>query len=207
MSEAQTTTVPTPDHRAVLRQASAVTALEPLGPGGSIVTLTFGQFSIGDILRALLDRTGPADVTISTWTAAKAEIEYAFEMIEDGRIRSMRWLVDRSFATRQPEYCARLLERFGPDAIRTTRTHAKWATIVGGDWAFAVRTSCNLNRNDRLELVEVSDSRELAGWFNAIADDLWSQLPSEQMNAELPAGATTNDPPSKIRMGEKVRFG
>lgn len=196
-----------PTVREIKRDASAREALEALAPGGSIITLTFGQFSIGDAVRALLDRTGPAEVTISTWTAAKAEIEHAYRMIEDGRIQSMRWLVDRSFATRQPEYCRALLDRFGEDSIRTTRTHAKWATIVGGGFHFAVRTSCNLNTNPRLELIEVSDSEPLAGWFNGIADELWDTLDGGDLAGELPARVRTDDAAGPVKMGQVIRLG
>lgn len=203
----QTVTTTAPTKAEIKRDATAREALEALGPGGSIITLTFGQFSIGDVIRALLDRTGPADVTISTWTAAKAEIEHAYRMIEDGRIQSMRWLVDRSFATRQPEYCRALLDRFGPDTIRTTRTHAKWATIVGGGLNLAIHTSCNLNTNPRLELIEVSDSAPLTDWFNGIADQLWDTLDGRDLAGELPARVQTDDAAGPVKMGQVTRIG
>lgn len=203
----KTTKVQAPDAKTVLREANAREALTPLRPGGSIITLTYGQFSLGDLIRALLDRSGPADITLSTWTAAKAEIEHAWSMLDDGRIITMRWLVDRSFATRQPAYCAALVDRFGPDAIRTTRTHAKWATIVSETHHFAIRTSCNLNSNPRLELIEVSDSPELCGWFNDLADDFWRELPAEDMSCELPDAARCDDAVNPISMGATVRVG
>ncbi len=119
--------------------------------------MAYGQFSLIDALWAMLRRTGPADVSIATWTAAGADVTRASHFLRDGRIRRMRWLVDRSFETRRPAYCATLRGLFGDDAIRTTRSHAKFATIRNEEWDLAVRTSMNLNSNARMETIQVSD--------------------------------------------------
>lgn len=193
--------LPAPNHRAVRSSDSARTALAALDEHDSIVVLTFGQFSIGDAIRALLERTGPADVAISTWTAARAEIEHAYRLLSDARIRSMRWLVDRSFQTRQPAYCAALIDRFGQDAIRTTRTHAKFVVLDGDRDVFTVHTSANLNANARLESMQVIRGREHADWLLGVLDELWAELPAGDMAGELPGRVATDDAPPPVRMG------
>ena len=204
---AVTTPSAAPTSMARHARGTAREALAALERSDSIIVLTFGQFSLGDAIRELLDRTGPAAITLSTWTAAKAEIEHAWVLLADGRITSMRWLVDRSFATRQPAYCAALLERFGGDAIRTTRSHAKWATIRGGGHNFALRTSCNLNANPRLELLEVTDSGDLCDWFDGLAAELWSTLPAGDLACELPGTLAVDDAASTVRMGQAPATG
>ncbi len=94
--------------------------------------------------------------------------------------------MDRSFETRQPEYCATLRCLFGDDVIRTTRSHAKFATIRNGEWDLAIRTSMNLNNNPRLETIEVSDSAALADFLDGVFDEMFEGRPAGVMDGELP---------------------
>lgn len=184
------------------RHETARTVFADLAPGCEIVVLTHGQFSLIDALAAILERTGAADITISTWSAAHADLTHAHRFLADGRVRSIRFLVDRSFATRHPAYCATLRNLYGDDAIRTTRLHAKFATVRAGDWTLAVRTSMNLNENPRLELIEVSDDRALADFLDGETDRFFAEPPGD-FSAELPAAA----PPPSVQMGRTVRVG
>ena len=177
--------------------------LADIQPGCEVVILTHGQFSLIDVITVLLDVTGPADVTISTWSAANADLTHAANFLRDGRIRTIRFLVDRSFQTRQPEYCATLRRLYGDDAIRTARLHAKFVTIRNDRWNLAVRTSANLNENPRLELVEVSDDPALADFLDGEVDAIFANQPAGTFNGELPPAETR----TRIRMGRKVRTG
>jgi len=84
---------------------SASDAIGKLEPGCEIYCLTFGQFSLIDALSAIIDQTGPADVTLATWTAADADLTRAESMMASAKIKSMRYIVDRSFETRMPHCC------------------------------------------------------------------------------------------------------
>ena len=153
-------------------------AIAGLEDGGAVFGLTKGSFSLIDLIRALLDLTGPAALTVSTWTAAKKEIDDAADLLRDGRITGLRWLVDYSFPRRQPAYCDALRERFGDDAIRVTKNHAKFAIVDNGSARYVLRTSMNLNKNARLEYFEVEDSPELADLLGGVVDEVFrEQLP------------------------------
>jgi hypothetical protein len=168
---------------------SARRVFAALEPGAEILCLTHGQFSLIDALVAILDRVGPADVVISTWSAAKADLLHAEKFLADGRIRSLRFLVDRSFQTRQPDYCATLVRVFGPDAIRTTALHAKFAVVSNDEWNVAVRTSMNLNENRRLEYIEVSDDPDVAAFLLALVDETFASVdPGDMNNYAMPTG-------------------
>lgn len=67
--------------------ASAADTISGFGHGMDVVGLTFGQFSLLDLLHATLDITGPADVVISTWSAGLYDVDAARRFVEDGRIR------------------------------------------------------------------------------------------------------------------------
>lgn len=179
------------------RTESAQQTFAELEHGCEIVCLTHGQFSIIHALAAILDQTGPAAVTISTWSAAHADLEYASNFLADGRITSIRFLVDRSFVNRQPAYCETLRRIYGDDSIRTTRLHAKFVTIRNDDWALAIRTSMNLNENPRLELIEVSDDPALADFLDGEVDSIFAETAPGDFAGDLGRAA----PPAKLQMG------
>lgn len=154
------------------RRANANESLGELAPGLERYVVTKGQFSLIDMIRAILDQTGAADVVVSTWTAAGADISEAFDLLDDGRIRSIRFLVDHFFQRRKPQFCGQIRKLFGDGAIRVTRNHAKLVLVTNSKWKVNVLTSMNLNLNPRLEYLLVRESAELArfnlGWIDEI---------------------------------------
>jgi len=107
-------------------------------------------------------------------------------------VRSLRFVVDFSFPTRQPEYCAALRERFGDAAIRITKTHAKFVTIVNDRWSVVIRSSMNLNENRRLESFEVSDDAGMAAYLAEVCAELWGEH-ADGAQFEKGAYANTKD--------------
>lgn len=164
-----------PRRVSVSKISNARDALGEWGRGMETYCLTFGQFSLMDAIEAILERTGPADVAIATWTAGSADLSRSAESLRNGNIRSLRFVVDCSFGQRQPGYLAQVRELFGDDAIRSTRTHAKYAVITNSEWSVAVRTSMNLNENPRLESIEVSDDPTLAEFLLQITDEIFAE--------------------------------
>jgi len=157
--------------------ASAVEALGPLEPGCRVIGVTKGQFSLLDLIRAVLDQTGPADLTVSTWTVGVRDADNAEFLATMGAIRSLRFLVDRSFVRRQPEYARRLVESFGVKAIRATNTHAKFAMIAAGDWRIVIRSSMNLNRNPRFEQFDLDDDPAIFDFFERHVSEMEELMP------------------------------
>lgn len=159
---------------APLGGAARVAAL--LRPGVWLCGLTKGQFSLLDLVREVLTVTGPADVTISTWSTGIKDMESARWLIDNGDMRSLRLLTDRSFPARQPRYAARLTQLFGPSAIIVSRVHAKIAVIRNERWAVAIRSSMNLNHNPRFEQFDVNESRAACDFLGAWVDELQAAM-------------------------------
>lgn len=157
--------------------APAVVAVAQLKRGGRVVGMTMGQFSMLDLLAAVLDKTGPAHVRLSTWTAGVRDARNAGLMLDNERMLSFQLLVDRSFASRQPAYCRAVTRIFGKGAIRCTRTHAKIAIVQNDDWNVVIRSSMNLNRNPRFEQFDIDDDSRIAEFFGAHFDDMSSEMP------------------------------
>lgn len=172
--------------RRELTTADCAAALGPLERGVDLYCLTMGKFSLIDVVEHVLEATGPADVVVSTWTAAGADIGFANGLLTDGRIKSLRFLVDFSFPSRQPAYCAALREAFGDDSIRVTKNHAKFVLVTNGEWRVVIRTSMNLNECRRLETVEISDDAELAGFLLEVVDALFAKQTAAEAFARTP---------------------
>jgi hypothetical protein len=93
---------------------SARDAIGKIHPGLRVVGLNKGQFSLIDLITAVLEQVGAASVTVSTWTPGKIEIDAVLTMLHTHRITDFRLLVDRSFVSRHPGE-ARRLRRFGEE--------------------------------------------------------------------------------------------
>ena len=80
--------------RKALRQQTAAEAVGELYPGCAIFGITKGQFSLIELISTVLDQTGPAEVFLSTWTAAGSDLTEAHQLLESGKMLSFRCLVD-----------------------------------------------------------------------------------------------------------------
>lgn len=156
---------------------TAAESIGVLAPGCRIFGLTKGQFSMIDLLKATLEQTGPAHVAISTWTTGIRDVDNVGIFTERGMILSLQLLIDRSFTSRKPDYCRRVVEVFGPGAIRITSTHSKFAVIHNEQWAVSIRSSMNLNRNPRFEQYDLDENRELADFILGYVDEIGELSP------------------------------
>ncbi|HEY7824074.1 MAG TPA: hypothetical protein VIG24_14630 [Acidimicrobiia bacterium] len=156
--------------------ANARDTIAGFEPGTDIVGLTYGQFSLLDLIEATLEITGPADVTISTWSAGFYDVEAAVRFRDNGLLRTCRFLMDSS-AKRGQATPGDVAELFGPDSIRTSRSHAKFVLIRNGQWAVVITSSMNLNLNPRLEQFEMTDDPERYAFFDAFVQSIWTDLP------------------------------
>lgn len=163
--------------------------------------LSVGQFNLIDIIEYILETTGPADVTLATWTAAGSNIDKAFKFLESGKIRKMRVIVDPSFKARQPEYCANLMQYF-PNSVRTIPTHAKFTLIQNENWNFVLQTSMNLNQNKRLENFNLSENFEFAEFFRKFSDDVFEKFEID----DLFGSQNPNVLNKVVKLDEKKKF-
>ena len=136
--------------------------------------LSDGRWGLIDLLRQCAIRTGTsAEVALAVWTAADGQAGEFLSFCRGRRVARIRLCVDRSFVSRKPEACAKVVEMYGADAVRTWQCHAKFAVFTGGDVDLLVLTSANLNRNRRIENFSVHASAGLAAEYLAMVDDLW----------------------------------
>lgn len=155
------------------RTTSAADAIAGFDKELTIYGFTKGQFSLIQLIKAALDVTGPASLTLSTWTAANADVTEVLEFCASGIVTDSRWLVDLSFSKRTPQLAHRIRMIFGDDAIRVAKNHAKFALIGNEQWRVVIHTSMNLNHNPRFENFEIAHDPELYGFHETIIDEIW----------------------------------
>jgi hypothetical protein len=181
---------PTP--RTIRRNINAANAellIGPVAKGINLFAICKGQCSLIEVIDYLLHATGPANVDVSAWTVGGDDILRTEQMMKDGRILGIRWLMDASMTVRQPAYCAMIVEKFGEGSIMCTANHTKFVLIRNDEWNLAIRSSMNLNRNQRLETLEISDDRELAEFMATVCDAIFTQgLTLEQAQADSHMG-------------------
>lgn len=161
---------------------SARDTLGELTPGIELYCLTMGQFSLIDLLLAIMEQTGPAEVDCATWIAAQADLDVVEELLGRAEITRFRLLVDRSFVRMKPARCRRIEEMFGPGTIRSAGNHSKFLRISNDSWSIAVRTSMNLNQNPRIESFELSDCPTLSGFLRSVMDEIFANHPPGDFN-------------------------
>jgi len=168
--------------RRVFRKSGTDTAAQLIGAiadGDEICGITNGQFSLVDIIEHVLQCVGPARVAVATWTMGIYDTERAFEFVRNNLVREMRFILDPSMFSRRPEIAAILVRGFGVESFRAVNSHAKFATIRGDHLAVAVRSSMNLNPNNRIESFDISVGHEVTAFFEAVVDDIWRDVGSD----------------------------
>lgn len=194
----------------VSKVADARASLAGFGHGQEVDVLTFGQFSLIDALEAVLEVTGPAAVTLATWTAAEFDLSHMQTQLVHSRITSLRLIIDRSFVSRQPRFVDAIHAKFGPGSVRSTVTHAKFVIVTNDEWQVLIRTSMNLNFNPRLEYLQVVDDAALARTYLEVADRIFAEEPEGLVNRRgLPSldGIPAVEPIEPVRMGRPPAMG
>jgi len=177
-------------------------AMRRISDHGQVHGLTDGTWSYLDALRELLRLTGPSDIAVSTWTAAKTDTIEAERLLRSGRVKSWRMLVDASFKTRQPAYCELVRKKFGDDAVRVWNCHAKFSVITGGEFEVLYLTSANLNRNRRIENFSIyREPKGIVARYMRLVEDLFTmQKPGDGFS-----GATVGRHDAASLAGDKKR--
>lgn len=189
--------------------ASARDTIAGFGRDMDVIGLTFGQFSLLDLIDAALEITGPADVTISTWSAGFYDVDAAESFRDSGRVTSVRFIMDSS-AKRGQAGVGDVADIFGADSVRATRSHAKFALIRNADWNVVITSSMNLNLNPRLEQFEMTDDADRMAMFAAFADALFDELPEgDTEDRQMPGlhGLDAVQPDLGLELGPLVSMG
>ena len=171
---------PQAKHKRLMRGENARQAIRQFDQETELFGFTKGQFSLIQLLQAVLEKTGPGKVDIVTWTANSADIGEVDRLKKQGMVTQARWVMDRSSQRRHPQFVGAVRECFGDAALRMTNIHATFITIRNAEWDVTIRTSMNLNHNPRFEDFTLTNSEELADFLEAIVDDIYKRPAKKQ---------------------------
>jgi hypothetical protein len=178
---------------AAIGRAALASALRK---GARLSVITDGQMSALDVVRIAAAACGePVRLVMSTWTVGVKDEENVAVLAERGVVRELRFIVDRSFANLRSEQVASMQRSFGVDAVRVTSTHAKVYVVEGGGLCFAIRGSLNLNRNSRLENLDITEGAEALFWRDALLAMSEALPPVSEASEREPTVALAQVPP------------
>lgn len=162
------------------KQEAASVAIQGLTPETDIFGFTRGQFSLIELIEAVLSHTGPAELVLSTWTAANADLRDLFKFLASGKVTRARFLLDLTFQRRQPAVAQAIRDQFGFDSIRIAKNHAKFFLIKNESWRVTCKTSMNLNFNPRFEDFDLSNDPNLFEFMEAVTNEIFKKLDAAQ---------------------------
>ena len=166
----------TESKKSIARRIGAINASEAISgftKTNRVTGLTNGAFSLISLIDAVLDITGEANVIISTWSAGFYDVTAVNQLIESGKIKDFKIILDRSYKSRQAQYSTTVEELFGLENIRTTNTHAKFVLIQNDEWNVCIRSSMNLNENKRCENFDVDNDIDVYNLFYNFVSELF----------------------------------
>lgn len=143
--------------RAVESFQTAADAIGPLEHGLAVFAITRGQFSMVDAVLHVLDQTGPAFVSLWTWTIADYEVSVFNRLNHDQRITGGRLVIDHGARQKNLSLIQAWQKQFGAESVRYVLNHAKIATVQNDRFKVLIRGSMNLNFNPRFEQLDVTE--------------------------------------------------
>ncbi|EPD70857.1 hypothetical protein HMPREF1219_00152 [Corynebacterium pyruviciproducens ATCC BAA-1742] len=181
-------------HARFNRAGTARQSLAGFDHGVDILGLTYGQFSLIDIIQTVLEKTGPADVVIATWSAGFYDLAAAEHFRDCGLIRSIKFVLDSGRAKRGQAGVHDVRDIFGEDCFIQIRTHAKFVVIQNEDWNVCITSSMNLNKNIRCEQFELTDDRERCEMLLDFVEAGFRECPPSRSFGRTMPGLETVDP-------------
>jgi hypothetical protein len=142
-----------------------------------IMGLTRGEFSLIDLIRSVLKKTGKAHVITTTWSAGIKDVHQVDWMRDNDLISSFKLITDHSYANRQKKYAASIVDIFGIENIRTSEIHAKFTLIHNEDFNVCIRTSMNLNANKTCENFEIDEDKDVFDFYMNFIEHTFEDMP------------------------------
>ena len=109
-----------------------------------------GAFNLIQLVLYVLKQVGPAHVLLATYSVNERSITTLKNHLDDGKILSMRFLIDNRVRTISPKPFDHMITAF-PGCVRCRTLHAKVALIWNDDFKVDIVGSQNATHNPKLE--------------------------------------------------------
>lgn len=134
--------------------------LGPIEMGSSYHIVSNAEWSLHDVLALLLEKTGPADVWITTWAISENPVREILQLLDAGLIRALNCLFDSRIKSQCPDAYQLIKGNF--KRIGLTDIHAKQLVIINDSWAISVSSSANMTNKRRIEKYVICCDRAAA---------------------------------------------
>jgi hypothetical protein len=110
--------------------------------------VTYGRWSMHDLLFYILCQTGPAQVDVATWSISEDAIRQIVKLHHEGMIIDVRFILDPRVKVRNPKPLQMLAANF---PYKLIACHAKVTLIASRDCKISIISSANMTGNPRIE--------------------------------------------------------
>ncbi|SFC71301.1 hypothetical protein SAMN05421780_108191 [Flexibacter flexilis DSM 6793] len=136
----------------------------------TIITFaTHGQWSSHELLKHILQQTGPASVAMTTWAVTEDPLRSIHNLIEQGQITAFDCVFDYRTEKRKPE--AWQFAQAVATRLKQTHCHAKILVIQNAQWGVAVVSSANFTNNPRLEAGTIFTLPAVADFYKQVIEN------------------------------------
>lgn len=147
--------------------------LQELKQNSIIALASEGEWSLHDLLPHLLLFTGPAHVSVTSFSLSEEAVRvFNFEK-DKGNILSLNCLFDYTMRNHKVDLML-FLQNIATE-IRTAPNHAKLFIIENNNYRVAVMGSANLTPNPRFELASVFTKDEDFTIFKDLFLEIWQK--------------------------------
>jgi hypothetical protein len=147
--------------------------LKSIVPGTIVTLYSEGEWSMHNLLAHLLFLTGPANVSIASFSISEEAVRTFNQCKENADIKKLLCLFD--YTMRSHKIDLMLFLQSIADEIRTTHNHAKLLIIENDNWQIAVMSTANLNNNSRLELYSIFINTPEFNFFSDTFFEIWTK--------------------------------
>lgn len=131
-----------------------------------------GTFSMHELLEFLLQKTGPANVRIMSFSITEVAIRFFLNLMENGSIQKLECIFD--LTVKRHRLGLLFFMNNVVSALSLTKNHSKLILIQNSKWMISVVGSANFNVNDKIEAGVISTQPEFfrfyderfTRWFN-----------------------------------------
>ncbi len=142
-------------------------------PTGNAAYYSEGDFSMHELLEALLDLTGPASVKITSFSITEVAIRAFHRLSEERKITNLRCILDQTVKSYR---LGLLLFAVNVSSeIALAKNHAKIILIENDKWKLTVVSSANFNVNDKIEAGIVSGCHDVYDFFSLKFDETFQK--------------------------------
>lgn len=165
---ASTSLTGTPEGVICPPNSELVKVLPQLQVGQHYHLVSAGLWAMHELLFHLLATTGPARVTLATWSMSETAVRQLVRGLDTGIITQLHALLDGRVRIRTPEVLAFL--KCQAARVRITANHAKVTVLQNDTWQIAVVSSANMTNNPRYEATVIDCHPHAArlhqGWID-----------------------------------------